>query len=88
MKVFLDRTMSKEALGAINCNMCGREIVKNDFGYFEDYLPVSKTWGYGTALDGETHSFNLCIECYTALTESFVLPMKVEEVIYDTESAM
>ena len=61
----------------ICCNMCGHQISKNGFGYFEDYLSVTKTWGYGTPIDGETHSFNLCFKCYSDMIDQFMIPPRV-----------
>ena len=58
----------------ICCNQCGRQIEKNEFGYFDDHLSVEKTWGYGTAIDGDTHIFDLCFECYSDLISKFKHP--------------
>ena len=77
MKVFLERTISQEAVQEVSCNLCGCQVGKNDFGYFEDHLSVSKTWGYGTVADGETHTFDLCFECYSDFKDSFVIPARV-----------
>ena len=85
MRVFLERTIAKEALDQVCCNMCGRQVGKNDFGYFEDHLSVTKTWGYGTPSDGETHTFDLCFECYSDMSKSFVIPARVLEGRYETE---
>ena len=59
----------------IHCNKCKREIVVNEFGYLEDHLSVTKTWGYGSPIDGETHSFDLCFECYTDMLDKFEIPV-------------
>ena len=76
MKVFLERTIEQESmdLDEVRCNQCGHEITRNVFGYFEDHLSVSKTWGYGTAADGKTHAFDLCFDCYSELVEKFRIP--------------
>lgn len=77
MKIFLERTVAEESLDTISCNICGRQVKKNDFGYFEDHLSVTKTWGYGTPLDGETHTFDICFDCYSDMLDNFVIPPKV-----------
>ena len=51
------------------CNKCGKHVTPLD--YHDNFLSVSKTWGYGSAYDGETHSFELCMECYDGLLEEF-----------------
>ena len=87
MKVFLERTIAKEALEEVCCNLCGRQVGKNDFGYFEDHLSVAKTWGYGTTADGETHAFDLCFDCYSDLAEKFVIPPRVLDDMHEMEIA-
>ncbi|GHU53280.1 hypothetical protein AGMMS49975_10920 [Clostridia bacterium] len=46
------------------CNCCGEEIRKDKFGYFDDYISIEKTWGYGSEFDGETHVIDICSHCY------------------------
>lgn len=55
----------------ITCNMCGNDIGRNSFGYFDESVHVEKTWGYGSEKDGETHAFDLCEECYNKLISGF-----------------
>ena len=86
MKIFMDRCLTREAPDEVSCNLCGRKVGKNDFGYFEDHLSVTKTWGYGTIADGETHSFDFCIDCYSDLADRFVIPPKVLAGIYEAEA--
>jgi len=83
MKIFLERTIAQEALDEIRCNHCGRQLKRNHFGYFEDYLSVSKTWGYGPPVDGETHAFDLCYDCYTHIIASFQIPPRVDVGIHE-----
>lgn len=77
MNKILERTLQKEEKIDVNCNMCGRPVEKNDFGYFEDHITVAKTWGYGTPIDGETHVFEFCFDCYNELTDRFAIPPRV-----------
>ncbi|MDR1688442.1 MAG: hypothetical protein LBS21_07505 [Clostridiales bacterium] len=53
------------------CNFCGLEIKKNEFGYFDEHLSVEKKWGYGSEFDSETHSFEICEDCYKRLIAEF-----------------
>lgn len=64
-------TTEKEVLDKIYCNKCSREILRNREGYFADHLFVEKKWGYGSVIDGEEHSFDLCEECYIDFIKSF-----------------
>ena len=77
MKKFSERTIAQEILDEVRCNMCGHPIEKNDFGYFEDHASIAKTWGYGTPIDGDTHLFDLCFECYSDICDKFVIPPQV-----------
>ena len=53
------------------CNMCGEQLIVNDFGYTEDYLSIQKTWGFGSEMDGQTHNIDLCINCYKKFISEF-----------------
>ena len=66
----------------VRCNWCGKHIAKNAFGYFEDFIAVSKTWGYGLPIDGETHVFNICYDCYEEFAARCVLPPDVAADAY------
>lgn len=82
MKVFLERNVPKESLEQVSCNLCGSQVEKNELGYIEDHLSVKKTWGYGTRVDGETHSFDLCFDCYSEMVDKFAIPPKILEGTY------
>jgi len=81
MKIFVERTIAKEVLDEVRCNGCGHQIEKNDFGYFEDHLSVSKTWGYGSPIDGDYHTFDLCFKCYSEMTDRFKIPPESKAVL-------
>lgn len=59
----------KNKVEKVICNMCGNEIIKNEYGHFEDYLSVNKIWGYNSNFDGLEHSFDICQNCYNDLIE-------------------
>ena len=77
MKVLLERDAAQESPSQIGCDQCGQQIGKNGLGYLDDHLSVTKTWGYGTSADGETHSFHLCFGCYSKMVEGFQIPLRV-----------
>jgi len=60
----------------VTCNICGKEIDRGEHGYFDNFISVEKTWGYGTEFDGETHKFDICIDCYKKLTDGFEKPVR------------
>ena len=84
MRVFLEKTIVKPALTDVTCNVCGRGVSKDAFGYFEDHLSICKNWGYHSPYDGETHAIDLCIDCYQGWVDGFEIPPKVccEALVY------
>ena len=81
MRVFLEKTVTKHELTDICCNVCGRGINQDDSGYFEDHVTFSKSWGYHSPFDGESHAIDLCVECYQAWIRQFQIPPNVTEVV-------
>ena len=76
MKVFAGKAAVTQELAEIKCNMCGKEIQKNAFGCFDDYMEVTKVWGYHSEMDGETHGFDICGGCYQEWVKKFAIPVK------------
>ena len=70
MKVFADNK--------IYCNKCGRAMIRNSIGYFEDFLEITKTWGYHSPFDGQTHDMDICVECYSSWVSQFEIPPQIE----------
>lgn len=71
--------MEKE--NVLRCNKCGKKIlIENDI-IREGILKVEWDFGYFSGKDGERHSFCLCESCYDKLTESFAIPVSVEEYL-------
>lgn len=65
----------------IFCNKCGKEIkVENEIPK-EDYISVTKPWGYFSKKDGKTYHFVLCEECSDALMADFAVPAEVSETL-------
>jgi len=69
--------MSVKEISDICCNECGRAVGKNDFGYFEDHISLEKNWGYHSPYDGESHSIDLCLDCYNGWIAKFQIPPDV-----------
>ena len=58
------RENQTEMLEQVCCNKCGRMLqVKNGI-LMEGVFPGNVTWGYFSDQDGESHSFDLCEDCY------------------------
>lgn len=74
---FIERTTILPQIHSVLCNVCGREVAKNEIGYFEDYLSLSKDWGFHSPYDGEAHKIELCVDCYKTWTSSFEIPPDV-----------
>lgn len=77
MKTFSEKTVVTEELTDVRCNRCGRAVEKDGFGYFDDYVSFQKTWGYRSPIDGETHEFDVCIDCYRQWIGQFAIPPRI-----------
>lgn len=60
------------------CNMCGRKIKIQNGLVLDGVLSIEYKWGYFSDFDGQTHSFDICQECYKKLEKSFVIPIDKE----------
>lgn len=78
MKVFSEKTVVSKELTEVLCNKCGQAIAK-DLGYWEDYISISKTWGYYSPADGETHALDICAACYFEWIKDFKIPPQATE---------
>ena len=77
MKNFSGKSVETEELTGIRCNGCGRDLHRNELGYFEDHVSVSKAWGFHSPIDGETHEFDICVDCYRDWIKPFQIPPQV-----------
>lgn len=71
VKFYKEETVVSRQTDKIVCNLCAKEIEKDLTGNFYDYIEINKEWGYLSDFDGQTHSFDLCEECYKKLISSF-----------------
>lgn len=76
MKVLKGYLIKKEKAVKIYCNKCAAEIKKIDDHNFTDFLEIKKYWGYFSEMDGETHSFDICEDCYKEFINSFKIPVE------------
>ena len=58
-------------LDKIICNKGGKEIKVIRGVAQEDYLEVTKRWGYFSNKDTQEDCFDLCEDCYDELVASF-----------------
>ena len=80
MRIFLERDVLTPLLSDVRCNVCGREMQKENPGYFEDHVSLSKTWGYFSPFDGEAHDIDVCVDCYKDWIARFEIPPYSEEI--------
>ena len=78
MRVFLERTTLTPQLSNVRCNVCGRDVEKEDPGYFEDHISITKRWGFHSPFDGEEHDIDLCVDCYQDWISRFEIQPHVE----------
>lgn len=70
---------TKRELLEVICNKCGKKLMVDRGIAHQGVLSISYGWGYFSKRDGETHSFDLCEECYDDLIKSFIIPINIEE---------
>ena len=63
----------------IRCNCCG-QLLKQGEHAGEDYLKVTKEWGYFSEKDLELHEWYLCEKCYDSLIQGFKIPIKIQTI--------
>lgn len=80
MKITTPENIIHYKITDVKCNCCGKLIEKDSLGNIVDYLSVEKRWGYGTTIDNEEHSFDLCEDCYKKIISGFKISPKVEEL--------
>lgn len=61
------------------CNMCGRNIKIQKGMITDGVMSIEYRWGYFSDFDGQTHSFDICQDCYKKLEKKFVIPIDREE---------
>lgn len=62
------------------CNCCGRKLAEKNTIVTEDYIEVTKKWGYFSKKDGITQHFVLCESCMDIIDDKFVIPILSSEM--------
>ncbi len=65
----------------VKCNVCGKTLGAVNGFFTEDFLAVTKEWGYFSEKDMEKHSFRVCEMCYNEWINKFIVPITRENVI-------
>jgi len=82
MKLFVQTNTAQDKLASVQCNVCGKEVAQNEWGYFMDYVSMDKLWGYHSPYDGQAHELDVCVDCYRSWVGGFEIPpMRSEEVM-------
>ena len=66
-------------LEAVICNNCVKKLVVDKGIIREGAVAFDHAWDYFSEKDGQVHHFDLCEECYDAITAEFKIPVDVEE---------
>ena len=74
MKFYEEKTIIFREVADVKCNACGSAVGKNVCGYMQDYVSLSKEWGYHSPFDGEAHAIDLCVDCYQGWIGKFKIP--------------
>ncbi len=64
----------KKVLIGVKCNCCGRKLSLHKGVVSEDFVTVTKQWGYFSNKDGREDTFDICEECYDKWTRNFAIP--------------
>ncbi len=62
----------------ISCARCGK-VLQTEGLHRDEYIEITKSWGYFSKKDGENHHFILCESCYDEITSSFMEKIEVKE---------
>ncbi len=69
----------KIELTKVVCNACGKKLLVENGIIKEECIHVEHDFGFFGSKDGESHSFDLCEECYEKLIAGFSVPVKKRE---------
>ena len=77
MRIYKDEY--KKELMEVVCNQCGRRLKVENGILKEGCFTGDNVFGYFSRKDGIRQQFDLCEECYDAMTEAFLLPVSETE---------
>ena len=78
MRQFGVEVKEQKELKKIVCNCCGKELMVKGGIVREGVFSAEYSWGYFSEKDGETHSFDLCEECYDKWIGGFKIPVEIQ----------
>ena len=74
MKLYAKKGVIRHEPNEVRCNVCGKAVARNEWGYFMDYISLSKAWGFHSPFDGEAHDMDVCVDCYSMWIKEFNIP--------------
>lgn len=66
-------------LVSVRCNCCEKELLVENGILKEECIHIVHDFGFFGHRDGETHSFDLCEDCYTQIVSRFRIPVEMQE---------
>ena len=69
----------EKKLSKVVCNACGKKLLVENGILKEECIHIAHDFGYFSERDGETHSFDLCEDCYSKIIAGFKLPVESGE---------
>ena len=79
MRQFGVEVTEQKELKKMVCNCCGKELMVKGGIVREGVFSAEYSWGYFSEKDGETHSFDLCEECYDKWIGGFKIPVESQK---------
>ncbi len=79
MRQFGVEVKEQKELKKMVCNCCGKELIVKGGIVREGVFSAEYSWGYFSEKDGETHSFDLCEECYDKWIGGFKIPVEIQK---------
>ena len=79
MRQFGVEVKEQKELKKMVCNCCGKELMVKGGIVREGVFSAEYSWGYFSEKDGETHSFDLCEECYVKWIGGFKIPVEIQK---------
>ena len=67
MRKYTKVIREENILDEVICDICGKKIEKDSFGYIKDHIHIDKVWGYNSGRDGEHTEMDICESCFDKL---------------------
>lgn len=69
----------QDKIFTVICNKCKKAVKAENNIIKEGVYEAEYSFGYFSRKDGETHSFDLCEDCYDQITADFLIPPEINE---------